>query len=142
MAATVQLSALGLRAPLNGLCRSVARRDFWVPARRALPFVVEGAHAKGAFGHGQRARVAFMLGYAAVVPDFRRARLLRVQSCRQGIDLALKLGNAAVGFLLALSCWRCSDASAPGLCASLARDVWSVLVAAHLSRVNWFRTQE
>jgi hypothetical protein len=142
MAAAVQLSTLGLWASLYGLCRSVTRRDVWIPARRTLPFVIEGAHAKGTFGHGHRARVAFMLGYAAAVPDFRRTRLLRVQRCCQGIDLALEFGNAAVGFLLAFSCWRCGDASAPGLCASLARNVWSVLVAAHLSRVNWFGTQE
>jgi hypothetical protein len=75
------------------------------------PVMAEGAHAEGAFRHGQPVSVVFVLRYAPMVADLGSARLLRVQRGRQRVDLALELGDAAVGFLLALARRRSRDAA-------------------------------
>lgn len=109
----VYLSALRLWTPLYRLGRAVAGRDICIciAARRWTgPFVAEGAHSKRALGHGSGRRIAIVLRQSAVVPNLGGARLLRVQGGGEGIDLALELGDAAVGLLLALSRRRRGDA--------------------------------
>ncbi len=151
--AVVYLSPLGFRTPLYRLGGAVARWDacVYIAARcRTDPLVTEGAHSKRALGHGSCWSVAIVLRQSAVVPDLQAARLLRVQSGCQGINLALELGDTAVSFLLALPRRRRGNALArqsvlhassssgdalpwsPGLGASLAGHVGALLIAAHL----------
>jgi len=75
------------------------------------PVMAEGAHAERALGHGQPVGVVLVLRYAPMVPELGSARLLRMQRCRQRVDFALELGDAAVGLLLALARRRSRDAA-------------------------------
>jgi hypothetical protein len=137
MAAAVQLPPLGPGAGLEVLRLPVARRRARITARRrAAPVVAERAQTKGAVRHVRRNVAALVLGDAAMVPGLGRARLLRVQRRREGVDLALELSNAAVGLLLALSRRRRGDACAACFRASLAGEVGAFLVAADLRVVS------
>jgi hypothetical protein len=133
MVLAVQLPPLGFWAALERLCLSIAWRSGSISGRGCVaPVVADGAHAKGALGHGRGGRVALVLRDAAMVPGLGGARLLRVQCRGERVDLTFELGDAAVGLLLALSRGRRGDAWAPCLCAPLARDIGALLVAAHL----------
>jgi hypothetical protein len=111
VAIAIQLPPLGLGTALEGLRGAIARRRGSISAcRRVAPVVADGAHAEGAFGQGSGARVGFMLRDGPEMSDLGRACLLRVQSCRQGVDFALELGDATVGLFLSLPRGRRGDA--------------------------------
>jgi hypothetical protein len=104
MTGFIQLPPLGFRTALDSLRGPISGGYARVPTRsRVSPVVTNGAHAKSAFRHCSRTHVAFVLRYASMVSDLGRTCLLRMQCCRQGVDLAFEFGNAAIGLFLSLS---------------------------------------
>jgi hypothetical protein len=149
--AVVYLSTLGLWSTLNGLRGPITGRYVCVACGRGTgPLMAYGTHSERALGHGRGGCVPSVLGDAPVMPKLGGSLLLRVQRRCQGVDLAFKLGNAAVGFLLALAGRWSGDAGEvslrarteplpasclpgpSGLCTPLARHIGALLVAAHL----------
>lgn len=100
----VQFSPLELWSSLDILSGTIAWRDIWIPACRGSgPLMAHSAHAIGPFGHAMCRRVALVLRHTIVVFGVGPTRLLCVQRSRQGINLAFKFSDAAIGLLLALS---------------------------------------
>jgi hypothetical protein len=113
MTVPVQLPSLSIRTTLECLRWSITRRrggiTTWCWIR---PVVADTAQAEGSLGNTTLDAVAAcMLRYAVDMPDLGRAGLLRMECGCQGIDLALELGDPAIGLLLSLPGWRSSDAS-------------------------------
>ena len=131
-----QFPPLGLGSAWHALRRAVARRYVWVSllCRGPVgPVVHYGASSEASFWVliGTGALDAFVLLDSGIRAGVGLS-LLRVEGRGQGIDLALQLGDTAVGFLLALPRRRGCDACAVGFGAAFAGLVWPFLVATYL----------
>lgn len=111
MTVAIQTPALRLAPRLLRRLRMAVPRRRLVVAARVRPVVADGAEAVCALGLRD---VRLVLRDPAVVLYVRvlcvRAALLRVQRRRERVNLALELGDATVGLLLALPRRRSCDA--------------------------------